>query len=135
MRLIRILHYPPQLLKLLIREIKLRYDRAGKPELKVGIERKIKLTKAAIEDYKEMTKPVASDVAIGRLSRMDAINNKSVMEAALREAEAKLKRLENALINLSNSNYGLCVQCNLPIPINRLKVMPDSTKCIICAAK
>ncbi len=41
-----------------------------------------------ILEYCEMTKPAAPDVAIGRI-RMDAINNKSVTEAALRQAERK----------------------------------------------
>lgn len=104
-------------------------------ELKAAIEKKIKLTEAAIEDYKEMTKPVAPDVAIGRLSRMDAINNKSVMEAALREAEAKLFRLEHALVKLANNEFGRCTKCSQPIPFNRLKAMPDSTRCITCAAQ
>lgn len=106
-----------------------------KQELKEAIERKIKMTKSAVEDYKEMTKPVAPDVAIGRLSRMDAINNKSVMEAALREAEAKLNRLENVFANIHQTDFGICSQCKQPIPLNRLKAMPDSTKCVQCAAK
>ena len=35
--------------------------------------------------------PIAPENAIGRVSRMDAINNKSVNEAALKKAEIKLK--------------------------------------------
>ena len=34
---------------------------------------------------KELTKPISPENAIGRISRMDAINNKSVNEAALRQ--------------------------------------------------
>ena len=36
--------------------------------------------------YKNMTNPIAPDHAIGRVSRMDAINNKSINDSALREA-------------------------------------------------
>lgn len=104
-----------------------------KAELKTAIERKITMTENAIEDYKEMTKPVAPDVAIGRLSRMDAINNKSVMEAALREAEAKLKRLQGALGRLGDPDFGKCSLCKQPIPFNRLKAMPDAQSCMNCA--
>jgi len=42
-------------------------------------------TQTAIENYKELTKPIAPENAIGRVSRMDAINNKSVNEAALKK--------------------------------------------------
>lgn len=101
--------------------------------LKTAIEKKIKLTESAILDYKDMTQPIAPDVAIGRISRMDAINNKSVMEAALREAEAKLKRLQAALQKINDADFGLCVKCGQPILLQRLMVMPDSVKCVKCS--
>ena len=46
------------------------------------IEEEIDKTKVSIQHYKELTKPIAPENAIGRISRMDAINNKSVNEAA-----------------------------------------------------
>ncbi len=61
------------------------------------VERKIVEVKQSITDYKELTRPISPDDAIGRISRMDAINNKSVNEAALRKAEAKLVGLERIL--------------------------------------
>ncbi len=38
-----------------------------------------------ISELEELTKPVPLDASIGRISRMNAINNKSINEAALRE--------------------------------------------------
>ncbi len=104
-----------------------------KPAIKAAIERKIKSTEAAITDYKDMTQPVAPDVAIGRISRMDAINNKSVMEAALREAEAKLIRLKTALEKINDADFGICIKCKGEVPIKRLMIMPDSNKCVNCS--
>ena len=40
-----------------------------------------------IKEYTELTKPISPENAIGRISRMDAINNKSVNEAALRNSK------------------------------------------------
>ena len=51
----------------------------------------------------ELTKPISPDCAIGRVSRMDAINNKSINEAALRQKKNQLKALEYA-INHVNDN-------------------------------
>lgn len=102
-------------------------------QLLQAIEKKIKFTKAAITDYKDMTQPVAPDVAIGRLSRMDAINNKSVMEAALREAEAKLVRLQSSLNMIDDEKLGLCANCNEAIEFKRLLAMPDSLRCVRCS--
>ncbi len=92
-----------------------------------------KKTEAGIAEYKEMTKPVEPDVAIGRISRMDAINNKSVMEAALREAEATLRRLLAASEKIDDPDFGICTKCHAEIPIKRLMIMPDSTKCVKCS--
>lgn len=106
---------------------------AERKELEETIHRKIKTTEEAIAEFKELTKPVAPDVAIGRISRMDAINNKSVMEAALRTAEEKLKGLLTAAEKIDNEDFGICTKCRGEIPLSRLKIMPGSTKCVRCA--
>jgi DnaK suppressor protein len=51
--------------------------------------------KEEITDFEEMTKPVSPDNAIGRVSRMDAINNNSVTEAALRHAPPGVKKFRS----------------------------------------
>ena len=51
-----------------------------------------------IIEYKKSTKPISPENSIGRVSRMDAINNKSVVEAALRNAEKKIERTKNYFI-------------------------------------
>lgn len=80
-----------------------------------------------------MTKPVEPDVAIGRICHMDAINNKSVMEAALLEAEATLKRPLTTSEKIDDPDFGICTKCHAKIPIKRLMIMPDSTKCVSCS--
>lgn len=61
-----------------------------KPEERHTIEQiindEIVKTEVAILNYRELTKPIAPENAIGRISRMDAINNKSVNEAALKKS-------------------------------------------------
>ncbi len=104
-------------------------------ELKEVINQKIEELNASIVEYKELTAPVSPDVAYGRISRMDAINNKSVIEAALRESEAKLKRLKVALFRINDDDFGTCIICKNDIPFNRLKYMPDSVRCVECASR
>lgn len=93
----------------------------------------ISKTERSIEEFKEMTKPVAPDVAIGRVSRMDAINNKSVAEAGLRLVETKLKNLQRVLSQLGSKDFGLCLKCNRPIPLGRILIRPQSLLCVQCA--
>ena len=64
-----------------------------------------------IEECKELTKPIPPSEAIGRVSRMDAINNRSVNEAALRQLERDKAMLLSALDRLHQDKYGKCVQC------------------------
>ncbi|MCD4732260.1 MAG: TraR/DksA C4-type zinc finger protein [Bacteroidales bacterium] len=88
-----------------------------------------------ISDLKESTQPISPDCAIGRVSRMDAINNKSVNEAALRSAETKLRNIEISLEKSDDSEFGKCRQCGFDIPVGRLMVMPGSTRCVGCASR
>jgi len=102
-------------------------------EIKQKILGEIAKTKSLIVEYKELTKPVAPDDAIGRISRMDAINNKSVTEASLRQAEAKLLSLERVLSRVGTSDFGICIKCGKPIPEGRLIYRPESLTCVNCA--
>lgn len=102
-------------------------------ELKDIIRDRIRETKEEIEHLKELTKPVAPDNAIGRLSRMDAINNKTINDASLRENKKKLQKLERAMQNIEKEKFGSCSKCGQEIAFGRLKFMPWTTKCVKCA--
>lgn len=102
-------------------------------KIELLIKEEIKKVIPAIKNYKELSKPIAPENAIGRVSRMDAINNKSVNEAALKKAEQKLKNLEIALSNITDPNFGVCSKCNKKIPVGRIMLMPHSRFCVNCA--
>ncbi len=106
-----------------------------KRKVRAAIENKIKKLQEEIKDLKEMTKPLGLDNAVGRISRMDYINNKSINESQLIQNASKMKALENWLSKIGNSEFGKCTRCGNDININRLLFMPESTKCIHCAGK
>jgi len=93
----------------------------------------ISKTEVIIKEYQEMTKPIAPDDAIGRISRMDAINNKSVTEAAMRQAKEKLRNLQRVLSNIDDKDFGICLKCHKPIPLGRILIRPESLYCVNCA--
>ncbi|WP_297098346.1 TraR/DksA C4-type zinc finger protein [uncultured Draconibacterium sp.] len=105
----------------------------NKAEIKVQITSEIEKTEKLIQEYKELTKPVAPENAIGRISRMDAINNKSVTEAALRKSKDKLEKLKLALSKVDDDDFGLCIKCKKPIPLGRVLIMPQARTCINCS--
>lgn len=104
-----------------------------KEELRQLIIRKIEISKRKIISYREMAAPIKPENSIGRISRMDAINNKSVAESALSEEEQKLKGLEYMLKNINEEEFGRCILCEKEIPIPRLVLMPHSPYCVNCA--
>ncbi len=102
-------------------------------EIKELISKKIKQTIEHIKELEDLTRPVAPDVAIGRVSRMDAINNKSVNDAALRQAREKLHKLQHAMDRIDHPSFGVCARCSGQIPLGRILVIPESIYCIRCS--
>jgi DnaK suppressor protein len=54
--------------------------------IKQALDGEIKSTEKKIIEYSLLCQPIAPENSIGRVSRMDAINNKSVVEAALKRS-------------------------------------------------
>jgi len=108
-------------------------SKKNKLKIQTRIKKEITNTISSIKKYKELTKPIAPENAIGRVSRMDAINNKSVTELALQKAEEKLKKLNIVEREMNKENFGVCIKCQNMIPIGRLLIIPESRKCVTCA--
>jgi DnaK suppressor protein len=102
-------------------------------KLKNHIIQKIESVKLDIQSYKKLTQPIAPDNAIGRLTRMDAINSKSINESALSNAKHKLLKMERALTVIDDPGFGVCRECEEQIPFERLMIMPESDLCVQCA--
>lgn len=86
-----------------------------------------------LDANKEQSKPVELDqAAIGRLSRMDAIQQQQMAGAQQRRNQLRLKQLEAALERFEDDDYGWCARCELPIGYKRLKARPESPMCITC---
>lgn len=104
-----------------------------KQQLRERINSEIKTAFDQVAELKEMTKPIAPDAAIGRISRMEAINNKSVNELLLSKTKSKLQKLEASLAFIDQDDYGMCRVCKQAIPLGRLMMVPESDKCVNCA--
>ena len=86
-----------------------------------------------IKGLEELTKPISPENSIGRVSRMDAINNKGVSEAALRTKKSRLGALITAKNRLDTEGFGFCQNCKRPIQEARLMFLPESNFCVGCA--
>lgn len=110
-------------------------NKQEKKQLEKCIQEKIESVKNDIISYTELSKPVSPDNAIGRITRMEAINSKSINEASLNKAKNTLLRLEKSLELLDDSDFGYCRECEEEIPFARLMVMPETVFCVRCAEK
>lgn len=105
-----------------------------KEKLKISIIEGIKDIKRDIEALTELSKPIPPDNAIGRITRMEAINSKSINEAALTTARNKLAGLQRAIDQIDDLDFGYCAVCEELIPLKRLMLMPESNMCVKCAS-
>jgi DnaK suppressor protein len=108
-------------------------DQDSIDKIKNKLSKEVAETKLKISKYKELSQPIPPENSIGRVSRMDAINNKSVVEAALREAENKLNQLEIINKKIGDADFGICNSCKGKIPFGRLIIRPHSQLCVKCA--
>lgn len=96
---------------------------------------------ALLADYRQAStataddrKPVALDqTMVGRLSRVDALQQQAMAQAADRQRQAQIQRLRAALERLDAGDYGYCVRCGDEIASRRLEIDPAVPTCIGCA--
>lgn len=72
---------------------------------------------------------------VGRLSRMDAMQQQAMSQATDARRDQQLIRVKRALERLDDEEYGECLECFVVIPIARLKIDPATEHCIHCAEK
>jgi len=73
--------------------------------------------------------------AVGRLSRMDALQQQAMAQNTRQRSEQALLRIEAALRRCDSGDYGYCLECDEAINPRRLELDPASTLCIRCASK
>ncbi len=80
--------------------------------------------------------PVELDqTRVGRLSRMDAMQEQAMAKASQQRLGIELKRIDGALRRLDEGGYGECLGCGDDIAEGRLQVDPAATLCIQCASR
>lgn len=72
---------------------------------------------------------------VGRLSRMDALQQQAMAKATDERADIELLQIEGALGRIKEGEYGYCIKCGDDIAEGRLKVDPGIPTCIECAEK
>ncbi len=77
--------------------------------------------------------PVVLDQSsVGRLSRMDAMQQQAMAKATREKAQLRLGQCKVALSAFDRGEYGLCRKCEEPIGYRRLSAKPEAPFCVEC---
>lgn len=71
--------------------------------------------------------------SVGRLSRMDAMQQQAMAQAQERNRQRDLVRIEMAHRRILEDEYGYCANCGDEIPDKRLEIDPMAERCVRCA--
>ena len=85
------------------------------------------------ESGQESTQTVELDqTTVGRLSRMDAMQQQQMALASERQKKIRLDVIDRALKRIDDGDYGYCTSCDEGIPEKRLELDPATAICVKC---
>jgi DnaK suppressor protein len=71
--------------------------------------------------------------SIGRLSRIEALQNQSMTQGLQERDRVQLAQVHDALLRLDEGRYGACSECGAAIQPERLLVFPEAPTCARCS--
>jgi len=91
--------------------------------------------RALVRDEDGLTDTVVLDQSrMGRVSRVDALQQQQMAAAGRRRAAARLERVEAAIERFDEApdEYDWCPSCGEPVGFPRLNAVPESAFCVPC---
>ena len=101
-------------------------------ELRQDLEELRVVLETTLQQSAHGAEPVDLDKPIGRLSRMDEIQQQQMVKASRRSQEVRLAQVRAALQRCEEGEYGECPECGEHIAYKRLKARPESRFCVPC---
>ena len=102
-------------------------------ELQEDLTRLVEELRQGLEDTAQAARPVELDQpAVGRVSRIDAIQQQKMLEANREAQKARLGLVRAAQMRFDEDEFGECMSCGDGIGFRRLKARPESVFCIDC---
>lgn len=96
--------------------------------LKAELERERAEILAEVADPDSIETDLADDPGT-RLSERETVEAISALQEAL------LAQVDEALTRIESDTYGLCQECGVEIPLERLEALPSTPYCVTCQAR
>jgi DnaK suppressor protein len=103
-------------------------------QLKEKILQDLRQLEKEICELEELIRPIPPQCALGDLARFELMHDQVISEKTLKEAIIRKNRLDYALSKIGNDDFGLCMECEEKIALERLFILPESKHCIACAS-
>lgn len=101
---------------------------------RIRLEERISRLKADMTGSAQQRKVVTLDQqSVGRLSRMDALQQQAMARATDRRRRSEIAKAESALRAIDGDEFGYCQECGEPIERARIEHDPALTLCFSCA--
>jgi DnaK suppressor protein len=97
--------------------------------------RRVELVQAAAAHEADRRPVQVDQTRMGRLSRMDALQEQAMAIELERRREVEVARIDSALERLAEGEYGFCVTCGEAIEPKRLELDPATPTCLACARR
>jgi DnaK suppressor protein len=91
------------------------------------------IVKGQERQKKEAATVELDQARVGRLTRMDAMQQQAMAQAAARLTEIERVRILGAQARMKEDEFGYCLSCGEEIALGRLKFDPSVATCIACA--
>lgn len=107
-------------------------DPARQPHFRPAIVKRLAEIETELAALVDDTQAISPDVSIGRLSRLDSMQQQQMALAGKRRLEEERARLREADHRIDAGTYGRCLLCGQDIADERLDYQPDAVTCVPC---
>jgi DnaK suppressor protein len=83
----------------------------------------------------DSARPPSLDEEIGRLTRMDALQQQQMALHARRRLETQLSQVRGALARVDAGTFGKCALCGHDVSAARLALVPETPFCVGCQTR
>ena len=103
-----------------------------KQTFKTIIEEQINTLSDEIASIKKALYPERGEGPSDKVAHLNFKLDQSIHIQRHEEATKRLNRLKHAYLKIDTPEYGVCKECEEDIPLERLRLMPESIYCVGC---
>ncbi len=104
-----------------------------KKEFQKIIDDEIVSLSAEIDTIKKALYPKREEGPADKVAHLNFKLDQSIHIQRYHEATKRLNRLKQAYLKIDSPEFGICQECEEAIPLERLKLMPESIYCVACS--